>query len=82
MDQLKINDLNDVEPLFTITNSSFTSPADAVILTMIRGTAPECPVFPVKINCIDGAAGAVVKCKCIAHLPQLFAYKIRRAAVQ
>ena len=43
-------------------------PADSIIFTMIAGTSPECPVFPVEVDRIDRARGPVVKTKFISHL--------------
>ena len=39
----------------------FLLPANAVILAVVAGAAPEAAVFPVKVNGINGPAGAVFK---------------------
>ena len=49
---------------------------------MIAGAAPECFVFPVEKDGIDGTAGAPAQVDFITHLRQLSSYGIRCAAVQ
>ena len=53
--------------IFRLYSESNSLPAYSVILTMIAGAAPKRSVFPVEVNGINRAAGAVAKAEGIAH---------------